>query len=224
MENGPFAMCYLCGVILITNPMNRTLFFVALIATAIAFLSTSMLYRSHQNVKRLEHNQQALIQSVAYYKTSSERSAATVAKLELTVSELKKLRSDDAAEIRSLGIKLRRAESYAKSITQSECQTAIPLRDTIIVHDTIKVFDTLLAGHTSLRGRVASDSLYVDIRQRDTLYQVVHRVPRKFLFFRFGTKAIHQDVWTSNPNTEIVYTEYIELSKPKRASKRRRNR
>jgi hypothetical protein len=71
---------------------------------------------------------------------------------------------------------------------------------------------------------LTSDSLYVDIEQRDTIYQVVHRVPRRFLFFRFGTKAIRQDVWTSNPNSEIVYTEYIELEKPRREPRRRRRR
>lgn len=162
------------------------------------------------------------MQSVEHYKTRAQHSVATVAKLELSVAELRRLRREDADKIRLLGIRLRRAESYAKSVAQTECQTYVPLRDTIIIHDTVKLFDTLLDGHTRLRGRVSTDSLYVDIRQRDTIYQVVHRVPRKFLFFRFGTKAIRQDVWSSNPNTEIVYTEYIELSKPKRAAKRRR--
>ena len=162
------------------------------------------------------------MQSVEHYKTRAQHSVATVAKLELTVSELKKLRSDDAAEIRSLGIRLRRAESYAKSVAQMQREASIPLRDSVVERDSIKIFDTTLDCHTRLRGRVSTDSLYVDIRQRDTIYQVVHRVPRKFLFFRFGTKAIHQDVWSSNPNTEIVYTEYIELSKPKRVAKRRR--
>lgn len=214
-------MGYLCDTILIINPMNRILFYVALIATAIAIFSTTLLCRSRHSVMRLEHNQEALMQSVEHYKTRAQHSVATVAKLELSVAELRRLRREDADKIRLLGIKLRRAESYAKSVAQTECQTSVPLRDTIIVHDTVKVFDTLLAGHTRLSGRVSTDSLYVDIRQRDTIYQVVHRVPRKFLFFRFGTKAIRQDVWSSNPNTEIVYTEYIELSKPKRVAKRR---
>ena len=32
-----------------------------------------------------------------------------------------------------------------------------------------------------------------------------------FLFFRFGTKGIRQEVWSSNPHTRLVYSEYIEL-------------
>jgi hypothetical protein len=100
-------------------------------------------------------------------------------------------------------------------------EAAVALRDTVIVCDTVRLFDAEL-GHTTLSGRVASDSLYVDVEHRDTIYQVVHRVPRKFLFFRFGTKAIRQDVWSSNPATQVVYTEYIDIAKPKRVSKRRR--
>jgi hypothetical protein len=49
------------------------------------------------------------------------------------------------------------------------------------------------------------------IARRDTLVQLVHRVPRKFLFIPFGTKAIRQEVTTKNPHTEITYTEYIVL-------------
>jgi hypothetical protein len=49
------------------------------------------------------------------------------------------------------------------------------------------------------------------ISSRDTLIQVVHRVPKRFLFFRFGTKAIRQEILSRNPHTNIIYTEYVEL-------------
>jgi hypothetical protein len=62
-------------------------------------------------------------------------------------------------------------------------------------------------------GILFGDSLQYAVRTVDTLHQVIHRVPRKFLFIPYGTKAIRQEVWTSNPNTELVYTEYIELSR-----------
>ncbi len=203
--------------------MKRVLFAVAVVAIVVAIVSVALLRRSYATIARLEHNQEALLGDVEYYKTNFERSAASVSVLELSVAELRRLREDDAREIRSLGIRLRRAESYARSVTNTEAQCAVPLRDTVIVHDTVQVFHSDV-GHTSLSGMVVKDSLYVDVRQRDTIFQVVHRVPRKFLFFRWGTKAICQDVWTSNPNSEIVYTEYIELAKPQRGSKRRRRR
>lgn len=54
------------------------------------------------------------------------------------------------------------------------------------------------------------------IQSVDTLFQVVHRVPKQWLFFRWGTKAIRQEVVSSNPHTKIVYSEYIELKKRKK--------
>lgn len=202
--------------------MRKAIIVVASVAIVATVVCSLIIVHLHDENQRLRRNQHSLLSDITLYQTKAGESAASVEVLELELHELREHRAKDAEHIKELGIRLRRAESYAKSITQTECQTAIPLRDTIIVHDTIKVFDTLLDCHTRLSGRVSTDSLYVDIRQRDTIYQVVHRVPRKFLFFRFGTKAIRQDVWSSNPNTEIVYTEYIELSKPKRVAKRSR--
>ena len=66
---------------------------------------------------------------------------------------------------------------------------------------------------------IRDDSIGVTLRSVDTLFQVVHRVPRQFLCFRFGTKAIRQEIVSSNPHTELVYSEYVEL---KRNSRRRR--
>lgn len=205
--------------------MKKILFTVALIATVTATILGILLHRTRSEQQRLERNQRALLGEVTLYKTRSEESAASVAVLELRIDELRRERKRDAQEIRSLGIRLRRAESYAKSIAEGEQHRSIALRDSIILRDTVR--DTVWvfrsdSEHTSLRGHIADDTLHYDLRTRDTIYQVVHRVPRKFLFFRFGTKAIHQDVWTSNPNAEIVYTEYIEFEKSKRATKRRK--
>ena len=51
------------------------------------------------------------------------------------------------------------------------------------------------------------------IRSVDTLRQVVHRVPRRFLFIRWGTKALRQQIVSSNPHTRIVYTEYVRIER-----------
>jgi len=49
------------------------------------------------------------------------------------------------------------------------------------------------------------------IQSRDTIVQVIRRVPRRFWFIRWGTKAIRQEVISKNPYSRIAYTEYIEL-------------
>ena len=70
--------------------------------------------------------------------------------------------------------------------------------------------------HVSVDGMIRADSVSCHVESIDTLQQVVHRVPRRFLFIRWGTKAIRQEVVSSNPHTNIVYTEYIELKRKKR--------
>lgn len=203
--------------------MNRVLFMVAVVATCFAMVCGLMLRHTRGELRRLEQNVESLMGDVEHYKTRAEKSAASVAILELKIEEFKRMQSRDAEQIRSLGIRLRRTESFAKSVTATNSSLSIALRDSIVERDTVKIFDTTKGG-TTLSGRVASDSLSISIKQRDTLYQVVHRVPRKFLFLRFGTKAIHQDVWTSNPLSEVVYTEYIELSKREKTKRKRGRR
>lgn len=87
---------------------------------------------------------------------------------------------------------------------------------TAISHDICKAVEEIhhFSHHTPwvhIEGEVRRDTLLLDYHSIDTLHQIVHRVPRKFLFFRFGTKAIRQEIVSSNPYTKIVYSEYIEL-------------
>ena len=87
---------------------------------------------------------------------------------------------------------------------------------TAISHDICKAVEEIhhFSHHTPwvhIEGEVRRDTLLLDYHSIDTLHQIVHRVPRKFLFFRFGTKAIRQEIISSNPHTKIVYSEYIEL-------------
>ena len=44
-------------------------------------------------------------------------------------------------------------------------------------------------------------------------FQVVHRIPRRFLFIRWGTKALRQEIVPSNPHTRIVYSEYVKIER-----------
>lgn len=53
----------------------------------------------------------------------------------------------------------------------------------------------------------------VKYHSRDTLLQVVRVVPKRFLFFRWGVKEIRQDVKVLNPNTDVTFSEFIEITK-----------
>ena len=190
---------------------------VALLAALV--VSLVVVRRYAQENESLRRNQHALMQSVMLYRTKADESAARVEALELSVAEFKEYRARDAEAIRSLGIRLRRAESYAVSATRSLYEAAMPLRDTIILRDTVRDTVRLFATEdrwSRVEGVVWGDSLNFALHSVDTLRQVIHRVPRKFLFIRYGTKGIRQEIWSSNPHTELVYTEYVEFEPKKK--------
>ena len=65
----------------------------------------------------------------------------------------------------------------------------------------------------SVEGRIGRDSAACRIRSVDTLRQAVHRIPRRFLFIRWGTKALRQEIVSTNPHTRIVYAEYVKIER-----------
>ena len=52
--------------------------------------------------------------------------------------------------------------------------------------------------------KLGHDAIY-DARELGT--------PRRFLFIRWGTKALRQEIISSNPHTRIVYSEYIRIER-----------
>ena len=61
----------------------------------------------------------------------------------------------------------------------------------------------------SLRGTIRGDSFTARIESRDTLQMIIHRVPKRFLFFRYGTKGVRMDVVSQNPHTRLSYPKVI---------------
>ena len=113
--------------------------------------------------------------------------------------------------------------------TATEIDVQVPLHDTIVRRDFAAVcdsgrlaaavrFDTVRSFRwrdpwVTVEGRIRGDSVACRVESVDTLRQVVHRVPRRFLFIRFGTKAVRQEIVSSNPHTRIVYAEYVRFAK-----------
>ena len=199
--------------------MRKFLLWVAVVAPILVAICGVALGNLIKENARLRGNQHALIEGVEFYRTESGKSAASVEVLQLELAEFRSLREQDAEEIASLGIRLRRAESYAKSVAMTTLTDTVIVRDTVVVRDTVTMPARHFAGEDAwsrVEGILFGDSLHYAIRTTDTLHQVWHRVPRKFLFIPYGTKPIRQEVWSSNPNTELIYTEYIELPRRKK--------
>lgn len=195
--------------------MKKYLFIYAVLTTVVIVVGGRILWGEQQREKS---NNQALLQSVNYYKTEAEKSAASVQILRLRCGEFEELRAADAEKIRQMGLKIRRLESAANSVTQTKLEVVVPIRDTVVIRDTVKTIDTLRLfrwqdNWVTIDGVIDSDSVACTLRSVDTLHQVVYRVPRRFWFIKFGTKALRQHIVSSNPHSEIVYTEYVKIEK-----------
>lgn len=162
--------------------------------------------------RRLERNLDLLDDSIFYYRNSLEEEVASVGVLQLRCAEFERLRAADHEVIRDLGVRLRRAEAMARQVAKTEVEVAVPLRDTVILYDTVRLFRWHDAW-VEVEGELYRDSLHCRVESVDTLLQVVHRVPRKFLFIRWGTKAIRQEILSKNPHTKILYSEYLTLER-----------
>lgn len=196
--------------------MNKYLaIFAAFLAAACVFMGVTI--RSLSNEKnRLKSNQTALLDSVATYHTKTGKLAASCQALELTNQELKESRADLEQTVKDLGVKLKRAEAIAKTATETKLDVKTEIRDSIVYRDTALVrlqSITWADPWITVRGEIENRRVSLAVQSRDTLTQVIHRVPKRFLGIPYGCKAIRQEIRSSNPHTIITYTEYIELPK-----------
>lgn len=197
--------------------MKKYLLLYAVLATALLVAG----YRRYRTeTGRLTQNQYALASEITLYRTRAGQEAASAEALRLRCREYEKLRAADAAEIRRLGIRLRRVEAAGKTVTTIAVAATAPLRDTVVIRirDSVPVIDTLRTfrwrdAWVSIEGTLLADSIRCRIRSTDTLRQVVHRIPRRFLFIRWGTKALRQEIVSTNPHTRIVYSEYVRIER-----------
>lgn len=174
--------------------------------------------------KRLAANQEALMNECAEYQSESERNAMNTLELQLTYDELNEHYQDIVAKAEDLNLKVKRLQSANDAGTNTEVKIQTVLRDSIIYRDRIltdtiyKYIDTIKTFKWSnpwilCNGSIYNDSINMNITSTDTITQFVHRIPKKWWFFRWGTKAIKQDIVCSNPHTRLTYTKYIELKK-----------
>ena len=197
--------------------MKKSLLIYAVGATLLLIAVAAIMHHQSDEISRLRNNCEALSSETKFYQTHLGESAASVMALQLDLDEYRKQHERDLKRIRSLGVRLRRVESVAKTATKSEVEFIAPRCDTVILRDTLSLFRWNDAW-TNVEGIIRGDDVECKVESVDTLHQVIHRVPHRFWFIRYGTKAIRQEIISSNPHTRIVYAEYIEL--PKRRKKR----
>lgn len=164
----------------------------------------------------------------------------SIGRLRMTIGELEELRREDAERIRALGVGLRNVRTYTLTTTSTLLDTLLAASPQSTVEKGVRaerLADSLTSERLadSLTSERLADGLttapihwrdpWVDLSLtpqpdgsthlhllcHDTLTQVVHRIPHRWWIFRWGTKALRQEIRSSNPHTKIVFSEYIEI-------------
>ena len=202
---------------MIKKILNRaTLVGLVILAIATLFLwrHTVKLTRERD---RYRQNTEALLSDVERIQVDSTRMALDVKTLRLTVSEFEEYRTQDAALIKRLGIRIKDLEAAARHRLLIEAPIVAPLKDSIIIRDTVFVpvkSVEMVNPHIDFRGVIEDSVLTADVRIPVTLNQAVFvEYKHKFLWWRWKVNGVRQIITSDNPYVEIGYSEYIKIEK-----------
>ena len=193
--------------------MKRILAILILLFSLGYFVNLSVSLKQ-QNL-RLSKNQEALLSSVNSYKADSLSSAASIAQLSLTVREFENSNLILKKEIANLNIELDRVNSASVVGTESNYEIKTILKDSLIIRDSI-VFIAPCINYTtpyvSLQGCIIDSSSFEgSIKTSDSIIRIEHRVPKRFLFIKFGTKLVKEEYISKNPHTNILNAETVVI-------------
>lgn len=187
---------------------------------AVVFLIDGTLKLQEEN-KRLTNNQTALLDSMQTYKIADSLNVAKINVLELSLSDYKKYRKEDAALIKKLKADKLSAATSINTTTTTDIKTHV--KDSIIYRDKIVPIDTVKqinydSKWTSVHGYLSNDTISLSIVNREELLIAESFVKKKFIGIKlpiwlFGYKTKSIDVVSKNPNTEIKNLEYIQIYK-----------
>lgn len=184
------------------------------IATALLLLIGGgwIILRQRSENRRLADNNRTLSERLAHTSALANSQRLSIGRLRMTAGELEELRPTHAQRIEQLGVSLRNTRALTLAATHTLLDTLLPpppsperLSDSISspLHWSDEWVSLTLTPH--------HDGTHLHLVSHDTLTQVVHRIPHKWWIFRWGTKALRQEIHSSNPHTKLVFSEYIEI-------------
>lgn len=203
---------------------NKKLSILITIGLVIVILIVLLFSYSCEN-RRLRKNQSQLSTPVGVEirTTADGKSMAETQALNMKISELEASRDSLLKTVKILGVKNSRLLALAQAATQSEAKIKASMKDSIVYlpgkTDTLPGrVDTLRCMQwkdpwLTVDGCIRDGAFDGSVTSLDTLDIVAHRVPKRFLFFRFGCKAVRLDVVSHNPHTRLTGARYIRLDR-----------
>lgn len=202
---------------------KSTYFFLISIAVLAAFvvilLKRLQVVTTDRDIQR--KNVEVLFADVNSYKVRDSLNAATIGDLQLSLSQYKKYRAEDAALISDLRLDNNRLNSVVSTQTENYYRNTAALRDSILritsgLQDSIKVpIFAKVANYSdkwhSLSIAVQGDSVSYDLKTMEQLLIVNHVVPKRFWFIKWGCKEIKTDVVSKSPYCKNINVESITI-------------
>lgn len=210
--------------------MNRFIGFIKVIVLVLIPLALVVAFKEYHDLRgeaeRTKENQDILLHNgrVEIGRTQSGRPRASVPAITLKTSDLKRT-PDSLLAVNRKELKIKNSRIMAAATTSTTTKVDVKVAIRPVPHDTCS---RSLSGlyrppdvsqvswsdpWITLRGDIEGDSMQVHIESRDTLQMVVHRVPKKFLFFRYGTKGVRMEVVSQNPHSRLSYPRIIMFKK-----------
>lgn len=210
--------------------MNRFIGFIKVIFLVLIPLALVVAFKECHDLRgeaeRTKENQDILLHNgrVEIGRTQSGRPRASVSAITLKTSDLKR-NPDSLLAVNRKELKIKKSRIMAAATTSTTTQVDVKAAIQPVPHDTCS---RSLSGlyrppdvsqvswsdpWITLRGDIEGDSMQVHIESRDTLQMIVHRVPKKFLFFRYGTKGVRMEVVSQNPHSQLSYPRIIMFKK-----------
>jgi hypothetical protein len=197
--------------------MTKYLLFMILVLATFLAVSVKNCQDIRTDRNRLSDNQRTLLADIEFYRTKDSLSVASVERLTLTNREFRKYADELKKTVEELNLKVKHLQSASQSATETKYLVKTEIRDSIIIRpgkdpDTLSRID-FQDPYLTFSGSITGKQFSGLIQSRDTIIQLIHRIPRRFWFIRWGTKAIRQEIVSRNPYSQIAYTEYIELKR-----------
>lgn len=208
--------------------MNRFIGFIKVIFLVLIPLALVVAFKECHDLRgeaeRTKENQDILLRNgrVEIGRTQSGRPRASVSAITLKTSDLKR-NPDSLLAVNRKELKIKNSRIMAAATTSTTTQVDVKAAIRAVPHDTCSrlsgsyrppdVSQTVSWSDPwiTLRGEIEGDSMQMHIESRDTLQMIVHRVPKKFLFFRYGTKGVRMEVVGQNPHSQLSYPKIIML-------------
>lgn len=195
--------------------MNKYSFLIIAVLSGI----TISLLRSRQRLieerDSYKSNTEALMSEVRRIQADSSTMALDIKTLTMSLDEYKRFRAEDEEKIKKLGIRIKDLEATAKHNVEVDAPIDAEIKDSVIIKDTIPVFIKAVRMDTpflKINGTIENDRLTGKINLPVTLNQAFWiEYKRKFLWWRWKVKAIHQTISSDNPYVKIKYSEYIKI-------------